>query len=134
MSRVEDELVFVIDLRSAALGEVEHELQTANDVDVARPLPPRPHRPIRRVALLLDDPNEPLLLPIAPTRDERFLDALARLIRVASVLRLSVPEVARRYGAPYEQRLVSSGRLPGWAAGSDVSAWTSHPSIGGIRT
>ncbi len=118
----DDELVFAIDLRREALREVEHDLETANETSAPRPLPPVPHRPIGRVALLLDGRDEPLLLPIAPTRDARFLDALARLIRVASVLKSSVPEVARRFGAPYEQGLVTQGRLPGWASGNEPFA------------
>lgn len=117
MARDDDEVVFAIDLRRDALGEVEHDLRA--EKPTARPLPAAPRRPIRWVALLLDDRDEPMLLPIEPTRNVRFLDALARLVRVAVVMQLSVTEVARRYGAPYEQRLVSHGRLPEWARGRE---------------
>jgi hypothetical protein len=117
----DDELVFAIDLTHEALREVGEELATAHDRSSERPLPPLPHRPIRQIALLLADRDEPLLLPIAPTRDVRLLDALARLIRVAVVLGLRVSEIAQRYGTPYEQKLVSERRLPGWALGSIAS-------------
>lgn len=114
----DDELVYAIDLRRDALGDVERDLRSGDRT--SPPAPPSPARPLRFVALLVDGRDEPVLLPIAPTRDGRFLDALARLIRVAVVLQQPVPEVARLYGAPYEQDLVARGLLPEWASGPEL--------------
>ncbi len=68
-----------------------------------------------KVALLHDANDEPLLLPIEPTRDPRLLDALGRLVRFAALTGERIPSVAVRYGAPYERALVFERRLPRWA-------------------
>ncbi|MGZ5969866.1 MAG: hypothetical protein ACXWP4_19475 [Polyangiales bacterium] len=108
-----DELVFAIDLRRSAMDEAAREL--VEDTETARELPEVPQKPIRHVALLVDESDMPVLLPIAPTRDVRFLDALARMLRYARLLGLGVLEVAERHGGAYERALASSGRLPTWA-------------------
>ncbi|HJL20041.1 MAG TPA: hypothetical protein RMH99_30530 [Sandaracinaceae bacterium LLY-WYZ-13_1] len=111
-----DPPVLVVDLRSEALGEDRRALGE----DRAAPAPP-PDAPLEasetvdRVALLHDGDDEPLLLPIEPTRDRAELDALARLIRFAVVRGERIPTVAHAYGGERERRLLFERRLPGWA-------------------
>lgn len=108
-----DALVFVIDLRAAAMAEVAREVEAAKaGAFVPRVLPDEPEAPIETVALLVDE-GGPLLLPIAPSRDVRWMDALARLVRFAVLHRQSVTEVAARYGHAYERSM----SLPAWARG-----------------
>jgi hypothetical protein len=64
------------------------------------------------VALRLADDEEPLLLPIAPTRDMAALDAAARLLRVAAVTGRSLAELATEHGDARLRRLYFGKRLP----------------------
>lgn len=108
-----DGLVFVIDLRAAAMDEVAREVDAAlAGAFVPRVLPEIPTEPIGCVALLVDD-GDPVALPIEPTDDVRWLDALARLVRFAVLRGETVSAIAKRYGGPYERAM----SLPGWARG-----------------
>lgn len=118
-----DEIVFAIDLRRGALDEERDALEHER-APVPHPLPPVPVRPIRTVALIVDD-ADPILRPIEPTRDVRMLDALGRLLRYSALLGISVTEVAERYGAAYEREVL--GRLPRWAFRGSRRASTSTP-------
>lgn len=110
----DDGLVLVIDLRSEAMSEVGREVDAAiAGAFVPRVLPAAPAEPIARVALLVDGGGDPVVLPIEPTDDVRWLDALARLVRFAVLRGETATEVAQRYGSGYERAL----SLPGWARG-----------------
>lgn len=118
-----EEPVFVIDLRAPVMREVAQEIEAASaGAFVPRVMPPPPERDLRCVALIVDGPGDPILLPIAPTRDVRLLDALARLVRFAVVREMPVRDVATRYGDAYERGLVERRELPAWAIdGVDAS-------------
>jgi hypothetical protein len=116
-SEHDDAPVFVIDLTHAERARTAREVRAAMGGEfVPRVLPQPPDEPVRWVALLLDA-GEPVLLPIAPTRDVRLLDALARLVRFALLQELTGAEVAARHGEVYEQELLARGALPGWTRG-----------------
>lgn len=102
MRQVDDEPVFVIDLRLPTSGE---------GADAATPL--ETDEAIALVAIL--DEGEPRLFRIEPTHDGRYLDALARLIRFAHARGESVRAIAERYGTEYERALLFEGRIPAWA-------------------
>lgn len=110
--RSEDRPVLVVDLRSRALDE-----DRAGEGGASLPpdAPLEPDETIDTVALLHDGSDAPLLLPIAPTRDRRFLDALARLMRFAVLRGERIPRVAVLYGSEYERSLAFERRLPAWA-------------------
>jgi hypothetical protein len=74
-----------------------------------------PGEMIELVAVLHDELDAPLLLPIAPTLDLRLLDAIARLLRFAVEHGERIPAVAVRYGSEYERALAFEKRLPRWA-------------------
>lgn len=116
----DEALVFVIDLRDAAMQEIAREVDAAIEgAFVPRVLPAPPEAPIAAVALLVGaGEGEPFVLPIEPTTDVRWLDALARLVRFAVLRGATVEEVATQYGEEYERALVGGGRLPGWALGA----------------
>jgi len=110
-----EELVYVIDLTTHELDRTAHEIDGGGPDPASRPsLPPEPPAPIGLVALLIDGWDEPLILPIEPTRDVRFLDALARLLRIAVLAGERVPSVAVNYGEEYERSLAFSRKLPDW--------------------
>lgn len=112
----DDEPVLVIDLRSAALAADRDALaSSARAPNVPDDEPLEEGETIARVALLHDASDAPLLLPIEPTRDRRWLDALARLIRFAVLRGERVPSAAVRYGTEYERSLAFERRLPRWA-------------------
>ncbi|MCC6873886.1 MAG: hypothetical protein IT378_06190 [Sandaracinaceae bacterium] len=103
-----DPLVFVIDLRAAAREEDAAVLATGHGKPRALPSPPA--EDILQIAIITNE-GEPRLLPIEPTRDVRWLDALARLVRVGVQLGLAPSEIASRYGSDDERAM----RLPLWA-------------------
>lgn len=111
----DDEPVLVIDLRSATLAADRDALGGSPAPDVPDDEPLTEDETIAHVALLHDASDAPLLLPIEPTRDRRWLDALARLIRFAVLRGERVPSVAVRYGTEYERSLAFERRLPRWA-------------------
>lgn len=115
--RAREELVFAIDLTTGEMAraalDVEAAAETKGDV-ASQPLPEPPPHDVRHVALLLDDREEPLVLPIAPTRDVVLLDALARLLRIAVLAGERVPAVAIEYGEELERRLAFERKLPDW--------------------
>lgn len=121
----DDDLAFVIDLRRAAMDEVAREVAAASSgAFVPRVLPSPPEGAIATVALLVDGADAPVLLPIAPTRDVRYLDALARLLRFAVLRGAPVREIARAYGTDYERSL----ELPRWSRGElDAAARSRLP-------
>lgn len=108
-----EELVFVVDLTT---DEIERIADGIDDDSPTEPktLPPTPPEPIGTVALLLDGWEEPLLLPVEPTRDVERLDALARLLRIAVLAGERVPTVAVEYGDELERTLIFERKLPGW--------------------
>lgn len=104
---MDDRAVFVVDLRAATL-----ERERAG----ARPPPDEPiDEDIDTLAILHDESDEPLLLPLVPTRDREELDAIARLVRFAVEHDERILTVATRYGGELERRLVFERRLPAWA-------------------
>jgi hypothetical protein len=109
-----DRPVLVVDLRKEALAAdraaIEGEPAPASPPDE----PLADEETIDTVAVLHDE-SEPLLLPIEPTRDRRYLDALARLFRFAVLRGERIPETAVRYGTEYERTLAFARRLPAWA-------------------
>jgi hypothetical protein len=75
-------------------------------------IPPPPERPIRAVALVFSQTEQPLLLPIPPTRDTVMLDAAARLIRSAALTGRSIATLAVKHGDERLRRLYLSRCLP----------------------
>ncbi len=111
-----DEPVFVIDMTEREMAPARAAFFERRSDDPAAPaaLPPTPPSPISTVALILDGWNDPLLLPIEPTEDVVLLDALARLLRTAVLVKQRVPAVAVEYGDELERRLLFERRLPTW--------------------
>lgn len=111
-----DPPALVVDLRARALARDRAALEEREE---APPLPTdeplEAHEVVAWIAVLHDASDEPLLLPIEPTRDRRRLDAVARLLRFAVMRGERMPEVAVRYGEEYERRLAFERRLPAWA-------------------
>lgn len=110
-----EELVYIVDLTSYEIDGAAHEIDRGGPNEEERPpLPQKPPSPIHRLALLIDGLDEPLLLPIEPTSDVVYLDALARLLRIAVLAGERVPAVAVNYGESYERSLAFERRLPDW--------------------
>lgn len=100
---MDDEPVFVIDLRLGASGEgAEPATPLETDEEIA-------------LVAILDESGTPRLYRIEPTHDGRYLDALGRLIRFAHARGESVRAIAERYGTAYERGLLFEGRIPAWA-------------------
>jgi len=114
----QEPLVFVVDLRAPAMAEVAQLVAQQDPTETgpaAQPLPEVPSQPISHLALLVENREEPLLLPLEPTQDVEYLDALARLLRIALVAGKRIPTVAVEYGEERERQLAFSRRLPRWA-------------------
>lgn len=109
-----EELLFVVDLTTAEIDRVSQEIDAGGRPEPPE-LPPVPPTPISRMALLIDGWDEPLLLPIEPTRDVAWLDAVARLLHIAVLAGERVPAVAVNYGDVLERSLAFERRLPRWA-------------------
>lgn len=115
-----EELLFVVDLTTAEIDRVSQEVEAGGPRRPPPGLPPAPPSPISRLALLVDGWGEPLLLPVEPTVDVAWLDAVARLLRIAVLAGERVPVVAINYGEVFERTLAFERRLPEWAyAGVD---------------
>ena len=112
--RAPDELVFAIDLTDAGLAELSSVVSGAAEPREPPPLPDPPAAPIRTVALLFEAGEDPLLLPVEPTRDVAALDALGRLLKVAVLSGRRLPAVAAEHGEELERRLAFERRLPRW--------------------
>jgi hypothetical protein len=113
--RADEELVFVVDLTTREIESLARDIERGGPETSPRTARrDEPSRPIRRLALLLDTWEEPLLLPVEPTRDAKLLDALARLLRIAVLAGERVPTVAIDYGEEYERTLAFERRLPDW--------------------
>jgi len=111
-----EELVFVVDLTTAEIDRVSQEIDAGGPrPGSAPPLPDEPPSPVAQIALLIDGWDEPLLLPVEPTRDVVWLDALARMLRIAVLAGERVPAVAVGYGDVLERALAFERRLPEWA-------------------
>ena len=110
-----DDPVFVVDLSPETMEACRRDF-CRDEQGSARPasaVPPPPERPIRAIALLFSPAEEqPLLLPIPPTRDTVMLDATARLIRSAALTGRSLADLAIEHGDESLRRLYRSGRLP----------------------
>jgi len=114
-----DDPVYVIELTAAALEACRRDLlgvRSEGDADggaaAGRTLEPPPARPVRALALIFAADEDPLLLPIEPTRDMAALDAAARLIRAAAVTGRPLAELATDCGDLQLQRLYFARRLP----------------------
>jgi hypothetical protein len=110
-----EEMVFVVDLTTAEIDRVSQEIEAGGARPGPPPLPPAPASPVARLALLIDGWDEPLLLPVEPTRDVAWLDAVARMLRIAVLAGERVPAVAVNYGDVPERALAFERRLPEWA-------------------
>ncbi len=111
-----DEPVFVVDLTPEELDRTAAEIRRGGDAPrPGRILPEPPDRPIEWLALVTGAEEDPLLLPLEPTRDVVLLDALARLIRIAVLSGERIPAVAINYGDRLERILAFERRLPRWA-------------------
>jgi hypothetical protein len=127
-----DEPVFVVDLTDAEMRQCEAELALLAEGGrpPVRTLPDEPPTPIRWLALVIEGRDAPLLLPLEPTRDVVFLDALARIIRIAVLSGERLPTVAIEHGGDLERSLSFGRELPGWAyEGIDpaIAAGLPHP-------
>jgi hypothetical protein len=123
-----EELIFVVDLTSAEIDRASQEIDAGGPRRPPPELPPAPPSPISRMALLIDGRDEPLLLPIEPTQDVAWLDAVARLLRIAVLAGERVPVVAINYGEALERALAFERRLPEWAyAGVDEATAAELP-------
>ena len=109
-----EELVYVVDLTTTELERAEEEIHSKRQLEPP-PLPEEPPREIEILALLIDGREEPLFLPIEPTRDVLYLDALARLLRIAALAGETLSSVAINYGEAFERSLAFERRLPTWA-------------------
>lgn len=121
-----EEPIFVVDLTD---GEMERCASAVAQADRGwgsdRRLPDPPSRPIRWLALVIEGRDDPVLLPLEPTRDVEFLDALARIIRIAVLAGERIPTVAIEYGTELERSLAFERCLPSWAydgVAPDISA------------
>lgn len=113
----QEELVYVVDLTTYELDRTADEVEGGGggeNPDSGAPLPQEPPTPIHQLAILIDGWEQPLVLPIEPTRDVVYLDALARLLRIAVLAGERVPAVAINYGEVYERSLAFERRLPEW--------------------
>ena len=110
-----DEPVFVVDLTRPEMERCAAEIEGDGEPPEERRLPERPERPVRWLALLIEGWGDPLLLPVEPTEDVVFLDALARIIRIAVLSGERMPSVAVGYGEELERKLAFEQRLPRWA-------------------
>jgi hypothetical protein len=111
-----NEPVFAVDLTKGELARCVEEIEEDTVAPTApRRLPEPPERPIRWMALIYDEAEDPLLLPIEPTRDVCLLDALARLLRIAVLSGERISSVAINYGEELERTLAFERRLPAWA-------------------
>lgn len=112
-----DDPVFVIELTPAALERCRRELAGEEEVPAGESssttIKALPERPVRAVALLLEE-GDPLLLSIPPTRDMESLDAAARLVRAAVVTGRSIAELATDFGDTRLRELYFRRRLPGF--------------------
>ncbi len=123
MSADLDRPVFVVDLREAALAEDRAALERNEQAPPLAPDEPLDaEEAIDTIAVLHDESETALLLPIEPTRDRRLLDAIARLLRFAVLHGKRMPEIAVLYGNEYERTLAFARQLPRWAYdGVDVT-------------
>lgn len=111
-----DRPVLVVDLRAPARAEDRALVERGATPPALPPDEPLAEdETVSLLAILHDGSDEPLLLPLAPTRDRRWLDAVARLLRVAVLRGASMSEVATAYGTEYERRLAFTRALPAWA-------------------
>jgi hypothetical protein len=110
-----EELIFVVDLTAAEIDRASREIDAGGPRPPPPELPDAPPSPVSRMALLIDGWDEPLLLPIEPTLDVAWLDAVARLLRIAALAGERVPAVAVNYGEVLERTLAFERRLPEWA-------------------
>lgn len=116
MTGVDDRPALVVDVRTPALdadrrASASGEPQRASPADVELV----EDEAIDVIAVLHDGSDAPLLLPIAPTRDRAWLDAVARILRFAVLRGERMPTVATAYGGALERRLAFGRRLPAWA-------------------
>lgn len=118
LRETKQELVYVIDLtleeRNRLAQQVDQDgkaIEESPKTELAQP----PERPIRYIALLTEAQEDPILLPIEPTKDVRYLDALARLLRIGDLAGETIPSVAINYGDVYERKLAFERKLPDWA-------------------
>lgn len=89
-----DDPVYVVDLTPSTMERCRLELDggagVATPAPEPRPVREPPNRPLRAVALVFDWSADPVLLPIAPTRDLGLLESLARLLRMVLLTERSV--------------------------------------------
>jgi hypothetical protein len=110
-----DDPVFVIELTPAALErcrrELSGELSGEGEEELEARATGSEERPIRAVALLLEERGDPLLLGIEPTFDLDGLNAAARLVRAAAVTGCSLADLAAE-GHQELRELYLQRRLP----------------------
>ena len=127
-----DEPVFVVDLTPREMARCAAEMQDSEEALPERELPDPPERPIRWLALLLEGRDEPLCLPVEPTRDVQLLDALGRILRIAVLSGERMPNVAIKYGEEAERKLAFEKHLPSWAY-MGIDAATARTLPDGVR-
>jgi hypothetical protein len=110
-----DPPVLVVDLRRAAQEDDRAALAQGGAAPLPADEPIGAHEVVRLLAVLHDASEEPLLLPLPPSADRRWLDAVARLLRFAVLRGATMPEVAITHGSEYERRLAFERALPAWA-------------------